>query len=52
VVAFNTAEQWSEDVPEYVIRELRRRCDMQLRDLPSALSDFVERHEGSDRPAN
>ena len=46
VVAFNTAERWSEDVSEDVAHELRRRCDLQLRDLPSALSDFVERHEG------
>ncbi|MBR1238479.1 hypothetical protein [Bradyrhizobium sp. AUGA SZCCT0182] len=49
VVAFNTAERWSEDVSEDVAHELRRRCDLQMRDLPSALSDFVERHEGEDR---
>ncbi|MBR1211107.1 hypothetical protein [Bradyrhizobium sp. JYMT SZCCT0180] len=49
VVAFNTAERWSEDVSEDVAHELRRRCDLQMRDLPSALSDFVERHEGADR---
>ena len=45
VVAFNIAERWSEDVA----RELRRRCDMQMRDLPSTISDFVERHEDRDR---
>ncbi|WP_249167330.1 hypothetical protein [Bradyrhizobium sp. JYMT SZCCT0428] len=49
VVAFNTAERWSEDASEDVAHELRRRCDLQMRDLPSALSDFVERYEGSDR---
>ncbi|MBR1157393.1 hypothetical protein [Bradyrhizobium sp. JYMT SZCCT0428] len=49
VIAFNTAERWSEDVSEDVANELRRRCDLQMRDLPSALSDFVERHEGGDR---
>ena len=49
VVAFNTAERWSEDVSEDVAHELRRRCDLQKRDLPSTLSDFVERHEGADR---
>src|SRR6187402_134856 len=49
IVAFNTAERWSEDVSEDVAHELRRRCDLQLRDLPSALSDFIERHEGADR---
>ena len=46
VVAFNTAERWSEDVSEDVAHELRRRCDLQMRELPSTISDFVERHEG------
>ena len=46
VVAFNTAERWSEDVSEDVARELRRRCDLQMRDVPSSIQDFVERHEG------
>lgn len=45
VVAFNTAERWSEDVSEDVARELRRRCDMQMCDLPSSIADFVERYE-------
>ena len=49
VVAFNTAERWSEDVSEDVARELRRRCDLQMRELPSAISDFIERHENRDR---
>ncbi len=40
VIAFNTAERWSEDVSEDVARELRRRCDLQMRDLPSTISDF------------
>ena len=34
VVAFNTAERWSEDVSEDVAHELRRRCDLQMRELP------------------
>ena len=46
VVAFNTSERWSEDVSEDVAFELRRRRDLQMREVPSALSDFVERHEG------
>jgi hypothetical protein len=49
VVAFNTAERWSEDVSEDVARELRRRCDLQMRELPSTISDFVESHENNDR---
>ena len=47
VVAFNTAERWSEDVSEDVARELRRRCDLQLRDVPAALYDFVDRHQNA-----
>ena len=46
VIAFNTAEQWSEDVSEDVAQELRRRCDLQMRDVPFYLQDFTDRHEG------
>ena len=28
IVAFNTAESWSEDVSEDIARELCRRCDL------------------------
>ena len=45
VVGFNTAEKWSQDVSGDVAHELRRRCDLQLRDVPSELQDFVERYE-------
>jgi hypothetical protein len=45
VVAFNTAEGWSRDVSEDVAQELRRRCDLQLQDVPSNIQGFVERHE-------
>ena len=33
VIAFNTAEHWSEDVA----REIRRRFDLQAADVPSAI---------------
>ena len=46
VIAFNTAERWSEDVSEDVAQELRRRCDLQMRDVPFYLQDFTDRHEG------
>ena len=39
VVAFNTAERWSEDVSEDVAHELRRRCNLKTRDLPPTISD-------------
>jgi hypothetical protein len=46
VVAFNTAEKWSQDVSADVAHEVRRRCDLQLRDVPFFLQDFVDRYEG------
>ena len=49
VIAFNIAERWSQDVSEDVAQELRRRFDLQLRDVPSSIQDFVERHEGHDQ---
>jgi hypothetical protein len=46
VVAFNTAEKWSQDVSRDVAHELRQRCDLQMRDVPIGLQEFVDRHEG------
>jgi hypothetical protein len=46
VVGFNTAEKWSQDVSGDVAHELRRRCDLQQRDVPFYLEGFVERYEG------
>ena len=46
VVSFNTAEHWSQDVSADVAQELRRRCDLQQRDVSSFLQDFVDRYEG------
>lgn len=40
VVGFNTA------VSADVAHELRQRCDLQLRDVPFHLEEFVERYEG------
>jgi hypothetical protein len=46
VVAFNAAEKWSQDVSGDIAQELRRRCDLQQRDVPFFLKDFVALHEG------
>jgi hypothetical protein len=46
VVAFNTADRWSEDVSVDIAHELRRRCDLQMRDIPFFLQDFTDRYEG------
>jgi hypothetical protein len=49
VFGFNAMEGWSQDVSHDVAQELSRRCDVQLRDLPPAIQDFVERHDRPDR---
>jgi hypothetical protein len=46
VIGFNTAEGWAQDVSADVAEELRHRCDLQLRDVPSSIEDYVERHAG------
>jgi len=45
VGGFNTAEGWSRDVSVGVADELRCRCDLQLREVPENIQEFVERHE-------
>jgi hypothetical protein len=49
VVAFNTAEHWSEDASEDVAREILRRLDLAGDALPSSIAAFVDRHLGPDR---
>lgn len=49
VVGFNTAEGWARDVSGDVADELRRRCDLQMTEVPTHLQAFVERHENRDR---
>jgi hypothetical protein len=49
VVAFNTAEHWSEDASEDVAREILRRLDLAGQELPPSIAAFVDRHLGPDR---
>src|SRR6266436_6895067 len=49
VVAFNTAEHWSEDASEDVAREILRRLDLAGDALPSSIAAFVDSHLGPDR---
>jgi hypothetical protein len=49
VVAFNTVEGWSQDVSADVAKELRRRCDLQLRDVALVIQAFIARHDELDR---
>jgi len=46
VLSFNPVEKWSEDVSEDVAREIQRRCDLRLMDVPSSLQGFVDAHLG------
>jgi hypothetical protein len=46
VVAFNTPEGWSRDITSEIAHELRNRCDLQRRDVPFFLHEFVDRYEG------
>jgi hypothetical protein len=49
VVAFNTAEHWSEDTSEDVAREILPRLDLAGDALPSSIAAFVDCHLGPDR---
>jgi len=46
IVAFNTAERWSQDVSENVAHEIRQRCGRLMRDIPLGLREFVDRYDG------
>ena len=43
VVAFNTLEHWTDDLSKDVAREIRCRCDIDGRDVPVYLEEFVGR---------
>ena len=49
VVAFNTAEQWAQDVSKDVAFEIQSRCDIDGRDVPETLRDFVDIYAASGR---
>jgi hypothetical protein len=44
VVAFNTLEQWADDVSQQIAEEIQTRCDMQGEEVPEHIRDFVELH--------
>ena len=46
IFCFNSAEGWSRDVSEDVAQEVRRLLDLERRDAPDCLQDFLTRHEG------
>jgi hypothetical protein len=49
VIAFNTADNWAQDVSDDIGREIRRRADLAHKDLSSSVEDFVIRHAGRER---
>jgi hypothetical protein len=46
IFCFNSAEGWSRGVSEDVAQGVRRSLDLERRDVPAYLQDFLERHEG------
>jgi hypothetical protein len=49
VIAFNTADDWAQDVSDDIAREIRRRADLAYEDLSSSIEDFVVQHAGRER---
>jgi hypothetical protein len=50
VVSFNTAEGWSRDISADVAEELRRRCELEIREIPPKLEGFFARGGMSHHP--
>lgn len=46
IVGFNATDGWAQDVSTDVAQEIRLRCDLQARDVPFYLEEFVGRYEG------
>ena len=46
---FDPETNRSEDVSHAVANELLRRLDLEGRDIPAELEDFIDRHVGPDR---
>jgi hypothetical protein len=49
VVGFNTSDGWARDVSKEIADEIRRCCDLLMRDPPPSLEGFLDRHERRDR---
>ena len=49
IVSFSAVEGWSRDVSRDIAHELRRRSDLQRRELPAGVEDFVRRFATGDR---
>jgi len=49
VIMFNPETDRAEDVSLAIAQEIQRRLDLEGRDVPSALEDFIDRHVGPDR---
>ena len=46
---FNTDTDRAEDVSRAIAQEILRRLDLEGRNVPSELEDFIDRHIGRDR---
>jgi hypothetical protein len=47
VVSFSTSEGRARDISADVAEELRRRCDLQMREVPANIQEFVQRYEAA-----
>ncbi len=48
IVAFNTAERWSDDVTEDICREVWQRANGSYLELPDVTAEFIERVIGGE----
>jgi hypothetical protein len=49
VIAFNTREGWSRNVSHEIAADVRRRADLEGRELEGTLAAFVEANTGRAR---
>jgi hypothetical protein len=52
VLAFNTLEHWTDDLSGEVAQEIQCRCDIEGRDVPDYLQDFVDHSINRSRKPN
>ena len=49
VISFNIAEGWSRDASDDIADALRWRCDLEGREPPSSVQNFLDRFDDHDR---
>jgi hypothetical protein len=49
VISFNTSQGWSRDASGEIADALRRRCELEMREPPVSIKEFMERFGDRDR---